>query len=62
MVLYNNEFIEVNEKQLKLEFKASELYPADYDLDSLFIDFADRKLEKDIMRGSKKALKKLMKK
>lgn len=60
-VLYDNKFMEVNVKQIKLEFKASELYPQDYDLNSLFTSFAERKLEKDIARGSKKALKKLQK-
>lgn len=60
-VLYDNKFIEVNARQIKLEFKASELYPEGYDLNSLFTNFADRKLEKDIARGSKKALKKLQK-
>lgn len=60
-VLYDNKFIEVNARQIKLEFKASELYPEGYDLNSLFTSFADRKLEKDIARGSKKALKKLQK-
>ncbi len=60
-VLYNNKFIEVNVRKVKLEFKASELYPEDYDLNSLFTSFAERKLEKDIMRGSKKTLKKLQK-
>jgi dsDNA-specific endonuclease/ATPase MutS2 len=60
-VLYDNKFIEVNIRQIKLEFKASELYPEDYDLNSLFASFAERKLEKDISRGSKKAIKKLQK-
>lgn len=60
-VLYDNKFIEVNIKQMKLEFKAEELYPQDYELNSLFISFAERKLEKDIARGSKKTLKKLQK-
>ncbi|MDF2616433.1 MAG: mismatch repair protein MutS domain protein [Sedimentibacter sp.] len=60
-VLYDNKFIEVNVRQIKLEFKAAELYPEDYDLNSLFTSFEDRKLEKDIARGSKKALKKLQK-
>lgn len=60
-VLYDNKFIEVNVKQVKLEFKAAEMYPEDYDLNSLFTSFAERKLEKDIARGSKKALKKLQK-
>ncbi len=46
---------------MKLEFKAEELYPQDYDLNSLFTSFSERKLEKDIARGSKKALKKLQK-
>ena len=60
-VLYDNKFIEVNVRQIRLEFKASELYPDDYDLNSLFTSFAERKLEKDIIRGSKKALKELQK-
>jgi len=60
-VLYDNKFIEINVRQIKLEFKAAELYPEDYDLDSLFTGYAERKLEKDIIRGSKKALKKLQK-
>ncbi|WP_326909098.1 endonuclease MutS2 [Sedimentibacter sp. MB31-C6] len=61
-VLYNDDFIEVNIKQIKLQYKAKDLYPSDYDLNTLFTSFEDRKLEKDIARGSKKALKKLMKK
>lgn len=61
-VLYNDEFVEVNIKQIKLQYKAKDLYPANYDLNTLFTSFEKRKLEKDIARGSKKALKKLMKK
>ncbi len=57
-ILYNKEFIEVNYKRIKLELKASDLYPEGYDLNQLFISFRERKLEKDIKRGSKKALKK----
>lgn len=60
-VLFNNEIIEVNFKRIKLEISARELYPEGYDLDSLFTSFKERKLEKDIKRGSKKALKKLQK-
>lgn len=60
-VLYKNEFIEVNYKRIKLEIKASELYPKDYDLNQLFISYKERKLERDIERGSKKALKKIRK-
>ncbi|MBK5242629.1 MAG: hypothetical protein JJD95_15635 [Clostridium sp.] len=58
-VLYKEDFIEVNEKRLKLELKAEELYPADYDFNVLFVDYVQRKLERDIERGSKKALKKI---
>ncbi len=60
-ILYNKEFIEVNYKRIELELKASELYPEGYDLNQLFISFKERKLEKDIERGSKKALKKIKK-
>ncbi|MGL6105473.1 endonuclease MutS2 [Romboutsia sp.] len=60
-VLYNDEFIEVNVKRIELFLTASELYPADYDLNTIFTSFEDRKLEKDIERGSKKALKKIQK-
>ncbi|NFM44804.1 endonuclease MutS2 [Clostridium botulinum] len=58
-ILYNKEFIDVNYKRIKLELKASELYPEGYDLNQLFISYKERKLEKDIKRGSKKALKRI---
>lgn len=61
-VLYNEQFIQVNVKRIKPDLKAEELYPKGYDLDSLFISFKERKLEKDIKRGSKKALKMILKK
>ncbi|MBD7911862.1 endonuclease MutS2 [Clostridium cibarium] len=61
IVLYNKEFIQVNCKRIKLEIKASELYPEGYDMNQLFIDFKERKLANDIARGSKKALKKIKK-
>lgn len=60
-ILYNKEFIEVNYKRLKLEIKAEELYPEGYDLNQLFVSFKERKLNKDIERGSKKALKDIRK-
>lgn len=60
-IFYKGEFIDLNEKRIKLELKAEELYPADYDLNSLFTSYSDRKLERDIERGSKKALKKIQK-
>jgi len=58
-VFYQNQFIEINEKRLSLELKATELYPEGYDLDILFIDYKTRKLNHDIERGSKKALRKI---
>lgn len=61
-VLYKDEFLEVNEKRLRLELKAEDLYPEDYDFNTLFVDYQKRKLERDIERGSKKALKKIQKK
>ena len=61
IVLYKKEFMEVNCKRVKLEVKAEELYPAGYDLNQLFVSFKERKLEKDIARGSKKALKEIRK-
>lgn len=60
-VLYKDDFLEVNEKRLKLELKAEELYPEDYDFNVLFVDYQKRKLERDIERGSKKALKMIQK-
>ncbi|BDB00577.1 endonuclease MutS2 [Clostridium botulinum] len=60
-IIYNKEFIDVNYKRIKLELKASELYPEGYDLNQLFISYKERKLEKDIKRGSKKALKRIKK-
>ncbi|OCA99327.1 endonuclease MutS2 [Clostridium beijerinckii] len=60
-VLFNNEFIEVNYRRLKLEISAEELYPKDYDMSQLFSSYKERKLNRDIERGSKKGLKKFRK-
>ena len=60
-VLYKNEFMSINAKRLKLQFKAKDLYPQGYDLNSLFVSFEKRKLDRDLERGSKKALKKIQK-
>ena len=60
-IFYNKEFIEVNYRRVKLEFRATELYPEGYDLNQIFVSFKERKLERDIERGSKKALKKIRK-
>lgn len=61
VVFINGEFKEVNYKRIKLELKCAELYPEGYDLNQIFVSFKERKLEHDIERGSKKALKKIRK-
>lgn len=61
IIFYNKEFIEVNYKRVKLQLRADELYPEGYDLNQIFVSFKERKLEKDIERGSKKALKEIRK-
>ncbi|GAA0737702.1 endonuclease MutS2 [Clostridium oceanicum] len=61
VVFYNKEFIKVNYKRVKLELPSEKLYPKGYDLNQLFTSFKERKLVKDIKRGSKKALKKIRK-
>ena len=61
IVFADNEFIEVNYKRIKLELKWNELYPEGYDMNQLFTSFKERKLEHDIERGSKKALKQIKK-
>ena len=58
-VLYKDEFIKVNIRRMNLKFKAKDLYPEGYDLNSLFVSYEKRKLDRDIERGSKKALKKI---
>lgn len=60
-VFYKKEFIKVNYRRVKLELTASELYPEGYDLNQIFISYKERKLDHDIIRGSKKALKKVRK-
>lgn len=60
-VFYKNEFIKVNERRIKISITAEELYPEGYDLNSIFIEYSERKLEHDIERGSKKALREIKK-
>ncbi|OTN76587.1 hypothetical protein A5886_001664 [Enterococcus sp. 8G7_MSG3316] len=48
-------------KRIQLLIKQAELYPADYDLDQLFMDHHSYKFNKDLNRGSKKAYKQLKK-
>ena len=60
-VFVNDKIENVPRRRLKLQAKAQDLYPQDYDLESLFTDFHERKKLKDIERGSKKAQKQLHK-
>lgn len=61
VVYYKGEMVEVNVKRITINLPAQELYPEGYDLETLFTDFATRKMEHDINRGSKKALRKIQK-
>ncbi len=60
-VFIDGEIFSIHCKRLELLGKASDLYPKDYDLNTLFVSFKERKLDHDIERGSKKAIKKLLK-
>ncbi|OJG99808.1 hypothetical protein RV18_GL000147 [Enterococcus termitis] len=53
--------VTVHKRQVKLDRSAQELYPSNYDLDSLFEQFQERKKRRDLERGSKKAHKQLRK-
>ena len=61
VVFSKDRFIEVNSKRIALEVEAKELYPEGYDLDTLFVDYKERKMQHDIERGSKKALRNIQK-
>ncbi|MBX4261580.1 hypothetical protein KTC96_02475 [Clostridium estertheticum] len=43
-MLYKEDFLEVNEKRLRLNLKAEDLYPEDYDFNTLFVDYQQRRL------------------
>ena len=60
-VYFEGDIKEVDIKNLKLEVKGEDLYPAGYDMNQLFTSYKERKLDHDIKRGSKKALKKIRK-
>ncbi len=60
-VYLEKEMIRVPRQCVRLVRSAENLYPAGYDLDSLFIDFKTRKQQRDLERGSKKAHKALVK-
>lgn len=61
VIYVDQQKITVHKRQLKLDRSAKELYPPNYDLDSLFENFQERKKRKDLERGSKKAHKQLRK-
>lgn len=61
IIFVENQKVRVPKRQLKLDRSAKELYPPNYDLDSLFDDYHERKKIRDLERGSKKAHKKLRK-
>lgn len=48
-------------RRVRREAKALDLYPAGYDLETLFIDYRDRKEAHDFARDSKKALRRVEK-
>jgi hypothetical protein len=58
-ILIEKQLISVSLKRLKLAVPASELYPQGYDLEQLFVEYHERKFNRDIDRGSKKAQKQL---
>ncbi|MES3702738.1 endonuclease MutS2 [Staphylococcus arlettae] len=60
-VFYKNELKKINHKRLKLKVRATDLYPEGYDLNQLFQNYDQRKLDYDLNRGSKKACKRFNK-
>lgn len=60
-LFYKDEIVEVNSKRIELDIKASELYPEGYDMNTLFTSYHARKLQHDLERGSKKALRRVQK-
>lgn len=60
-LFYKGEVLEVNIKRIQLDIKAAELYPEGYDINTLFTSYQERKLQHDLERGSKNALRKVRK-
>lgn len=60
-LFYKDEILEVNIRRIELDIKATQLYPEGYDVNTLFTSYQDRKLDHDLKRGSKKALRKVQK-
>ncbi|MGX6978642.1 endonuclease MutS2 [Vagococcus elongatus] len=55
IVSINKELLTVSRQRVTLTMVREALYPAGYDYDSLFDDYQERKLMKDLLRGAKKA-------
>ncbi|GGP17074.1 endonuclease MutS2 [Oceanobacillus neutriphilus] len=60
-VFYKNKLITTNVKRISLDIKGKNLYPEGYDLDALFEEYSSRKMQHDLERGSKKALRSIEK-
>ncbi|QUP87051.1 endonuclease MutS2 [Exiguobacterium sp. PFWT01] len=60
-VFVEAEYVELPSRRVRLEARTTELYPADYDLDTLFTTYQERKEAHDFARGSKKALRRVEK-
>lgn len=60
-VFVDAEFIEVPARRVRVEARSVDLYPTDYDLETLFTTYRERKEAHDFERGSKKALRRVEK-
>ncbi|MFD1453105.1 endonuclease MutS2 [Oceanobacillus sojae] len=60
-VFYKNKLITTNVKRVALDIKGKNLYPEGYNLDALFEEYSSRKMQHDLERGSKKALRNIEK-
>ena len=60
-VFVEQQLVEVPSRRVRLEARATDLYPADYDLETLFTTYQERKEAHDFARGSKKALRRVEK-
>lgn len=58
-IFRDGKYSKVSEKRVTLDRRRELLYPDGYDLDQLFISFAERKLEKDMKKGRFKNLEEL---
>jgi len=56
-LLVKGKYIKINKKRVKKFISKEKLYPDGYELDTIFVPWKDRKIEKDLARGSIKSLK-----